>query len=152
MRRAPAEFAAFLSQIRELALFSSMMKLRPLILLTTAALLLGAPCVATAEPPKIDHVIELLHRAQDSANPLPLLQKAQNELGDFKAAPNGRKEAAAGIGRRRIAGNAVGAHENKRDAMEAIKGAIAAAKSGGNVKPKIEHAIAMAHKAGDLKR
>ena len=107
-----------------------------------------APVVARTEPPKIEHVIDLLHQAKDSANPLPLLTKAHQELADFKAAPGAGKERAAGIGARCIAGNAVAGHEHKQKAMEAIK----AAKAGGDVKPKIEHAIAMAHEAGDLKR
>jgi hypothetical protein len=129
-----------------------MIKFHPFALLTAAAaLFLGAPAVASAEPPKVDHIIELLHQAKDSSEPVPFLEKAHKALQEFKAAPNANKAAAAGIGARRIAGNAAGAHEHKVKALEAIKDAIEIAKGGGEVKPKIEHAIAMVHEAGNLK-
>ena len=126
------------------------MKLQSLVL--PAAVFVGTPIVATAEAPKVDQIIELLHRAKDSSAPVPLLQKAHKQLEDFKAAPNKMQEHAAGIGRKGVGANAVGAREHKQKALEAIKDAIETAKAGGDVKPKIEHAVAMVHEAGNLKR
>jgi hypothetical protein len=138
-----------LSKFEPEALFSGMKNFVPSAFLAAGALFFGVPVVATAEAPKIEAVIDLLHEAKDSSEPVPLLQKAHKQLENFKAAPNG---AAAGIGPRRSAGNAAGAHEHKQKALEAIKEAIETAKSGGDVKPKIEHAVAMVHEAGNLKR
>jgi hypothetical protein len=56
--------------------------------------------------------------------------------------------AAAGSGRRRAANIQIGENAKKREAMEAIAKAIQTAKEGGDVKPKIESAIAHTHSAG----
>ncbi len=114
------------------------------------ALTLIATAALHAEPPKIEHVVELLRKAKDSESPLPILQHAKKEFESFRAV-DGTKLAAEGAGRRKVAGVEVAGHEHKHQAMEAIDHAIAAAKSGGDVKSKIEGAIAEVHLAGTLK-
>lgn len=73
------------------------------------------------------------------------------EFKHFKAAPDANRALAAGIGQRHSAANAVAAGEHKHRAMEAMDAAIESAKSGADVKSKIEHAAAMVHAAGNFK-
>lgn len=123
----------------------------PSIAFAVATLFAVSP-VATAEPPKIEHVIDLLHQAKDSGSPLPLLEKAKGELKEFNAAPNETKARVSGVRARAIAANALAAGEHKRKAMEAITEAIQVARAGGDVRSKIDHTVAMVHEAGNLKR
>ena len=152
MKRNSREPLDFLSKIFAGVLLPVHMKLHSLVLTFFVSLGLGVPAIVSAEAPQVDKIIELLHQAKGSSDPVPLLQKAHKELVNFKAAPNATKEYAPGIGRRGVSSNAVAAHEHKQKALEAIQAAIDTAKSGGEVKPKIEHAVAMVHEAGNLKR
>ena len=121
---------------------------RPFLSAVVASALLALlPGRTLAEPPKIEHVIELLHEAKDSSNPVPLLEKAHAALKEFNPAPS--KETGA---KKKINANREGAQEHKHKAMEAIAEAIKTAKDGGDAKPKIEHAVALTHEAGDSKR
>ena len=123
------------------------MKRLPLPLLVAASLLAFGPARVFADPAEIEQVIALLQQAQAAQNPVPLLQKAHATLKEFDPVPDKISGAP-----RKNAGNRLGAHDHKRQAMEAIADAIKVAKEGGDAKPKIRHAVAMAHKAGDLKR
>lgn len=125
-----------------------------------------------AEPAKVDAVIDLLHQAETSNEPLPLLQKAKEELKTFKAQPNQEAMILRHQGPRKRAGVDIGAAKHKEEAMEAIDKAIDTAKAGkpavpasgaqalrsamdtpgGDLKSKIENAIAKVHMAGELKR
>ena len=120
---------------------------RLLLSIVAASFLAAFPCQVFAEPPKIEHVIELLHEAKSSKNPVPLLEKAHDALKDFNPAP--AKDPGA---KKKNLGNKEAAQEHKHKAMEAIADAIKTAKEGGDPTPKIEHAVAMAHEAGDSKR
>jgi hypothetical protein len=117
-----------------------------LLPLAILGLFASAQNTLLAEPPKIEHVIQTLQAAKEAKEPLPLLEEAHKELSDFKPVGN-----TAGIGRKKVAGIKAAAHDDKRDAMEAISNAINVAKEGGDVKPKINHAIALVHKSGDAK-
>ena len=123
------------------------MKSLLLPIVAAASFFAAVPCRVLAEPPKIEHVIELLHAAKDSKNPVPLLEKAHAALKDFNPAP--AKDPGA---KKKNQANAKGAQEHKQKAMEAISEAIKTAKEGGDATPKIAHAVAMAHEAGDAKR
>src|SRR5260221_14663655 len=127
------------------------MKLHSNILIIVMALLVAMPAVTRAEPPKIEHIIELLQKAKDSDKPVPLLEEAHKILKEFKPEPNGNKATAAGIHARHQAGNAVAAEEHKHQAMKALNEAIEVAKNGGDAKSKIESAVAYVHQAGELK-
>ena len=116
-------------------------------IVVVASLLAAVPSSVFAEPAEIEEIIKLLHEAKASAEPLPLLEKAHAVLKGFNPVP-ARQPGAP----RKNQGNKAAAQENKGKAMEAIGDAIKVAKEGGVVKPKIEHAVAMAHKAGDLKQ
>ena len=110
----------------------------------------AAPIDTQAEAPKIDHIVELLQQAKASDHPMPLLEKARAALKDFKpSAP--RRLAAADIGHHKSAGIQVAAQEHKRRAMEAVNEAIHTAKEGGDVKPRIDSAIAQVHSVGQFK-
>ena len=122
------------------------MKRLLLPVIIAASLLAFATTHVLAEPPKIEHVIDLLHEAKDAKDPVPLLEKAHEALKDFNPVPakdNGAKK--------KNSANKAGAQEHKHKAMEAIADAIKTAKEGGDAKPKIEHAVALAHAAGDAK-
>ena len=88
----------------------------------------------------------MLHEAKASTQPLPLLEKARAVLKNFNPAPSRQPGA-----RRKNQGNKAAAQENKGQALEAISDAIEIAKAGGDAKSKITHAVALTHKAGDLK-
>jgi len=103
-----------------------------------------------AEPPRIEHVIDLLKKAKESDKPVPILEQARKVMKDYNPT-NGLKATAAGIGARRQAANTLAGQEHKHKTMEAIRDAIEASKTGGDPKSKIDHAIAMAHQAGNLK-
>jgi len=142
--------------------------------------LLAAVCVIStlgtgsvrAEPGKIEKTIDLLHQAETAADPLPLLEKAKEELKNFNPRPN-QEALIAGkhVGPRKVAGVDLGATKHKKEAMEALDEAIAAAKSGagkpvapnsttlgssmdapvGDFKSKVENVIAKVHMAGEAK-
>ncbi|HEV7403145.1 MAG TPA: hypothetical protein VGO11_09475 [Chthoniobacteraceae bacterium] len=124
------------------------MKLPPCF--ATLVLTLVATVSLHAEPPKIEHVIDLLQKAKDAADPLPILQHARKEFSDFNPV-DANKLTAAGSGQRKTAGMEVAGHDRKHEAMEAIGHAIEAAKEKGDTKAKIESAIAKVHYAGALK-
>ena len=64
------------------------MKHLPLPLLVAASLLAFGPARVFAEPAEIEQVIDLLHKAQDAQNPVPLLQKARATLKEFDPVPD----------------------------------------------------------------
>ena len=117
------------------------------LLLALAGLLFTLPQTLRAEPVKMDKALDLLREAKDSTAPLPLLEKALGELKESKPAPKGT----AAVGRKKAAGLEAAGHEHKQKAVEAVEDAIKTAKAGGDVKPKIEHAIAEVHSLVDLK-
>lgn len=123
------------------------MKRLPLPLLVAASLLAFGPARVFAEPAEIEQIIGLLRQAQDAQNPVPLLQKARAALKEYDPVPD---KFVGHPGKN--AGNRLGAHEHKRQAMEAIADAIKIAKAGGDAKSKITHAVAMARKTGDPNR
>ena len=112
--------------------------------------ILAAALAAQAEPAKVESVIDLLQEAKKSATPLPLLEKAKEQFKNYRAKDT-HEERGAGIGRRHAAVNGKVAHEDKADALAAIEEAITVAKAGGSAVPKIDHAIALVHKTGDMK-
>jgi len=137
---------------------------------TAGSLIIGAISPVQAEPGKIDSVIDLLHQAQASTTPTPLLEKAKEELKGFTAKPNQNEMIAGRVGPKKRAAVNLGAHKYKEEAMEAIDKAIEASKAGaaapvkapgalgsamdntgGDLKAKIDSAIAKVHQAGELK-
>lgn len=118
--------------------------------LTVALVALTAALSLHAEPPKIEHVIDVLQKAKESNAPLKQLEHAKKMMSDYDPV-SGNQLTAAGSGPRRTAGMEVAGHDRKREAMEAIGRAIQAAKAHEDVKPKIESAIAKVHYAGALK-
>ena len=108
------------------------------------------PLLPIVNKPIMEHIIDLLHRAKDSDQPLPLLEKARETLKDFKPSQP-QKMSAAHIGAHKADAVQAGAQEHKHKAMEAITEAIQTAKNGGDTKAKIESAIAHVHSAGDIK-
>jgi hypothetical protein len=117
-----------------------------LLLLALLGLFASAQSTLLAEPPKIEQIIDTLQAAKEAKEPLPLLQKAHDEFSNFKPAAN-----TAGLGRKKFAGIRAAGRDNKQDALDAIADAIKVAKEGGDAKPKITHAIALTHKAADIK-
>ena len=127
-------------------LFWSYMKHLALLLALTG-LLFSLPQTLRADPVKMDNAIELLRQAKDSTTPLPLLEKALADLKESKPTPKGT----AAVNRKKAAGLEAAGKEHKQKAVEAVEEAIKTAKEGGDVKPKIEHAIAEVHSLADLK-
>src|SRR4051812_10972709 len=97
-------------------------------LLAVCVALLTLP--AAAEPGKIENIVDLLQKAKESANPLPLLEKAKKEMNDYKPGPNRNKETLAGRGAKKQAAASVEAGEMKHMAEKALHEAIEAAKEG----------------------
>lgn len=116
----------------------------PIVLI--ASLFVAVPFPVFAEPAEIEQIIKLLHEAKASTEPLRLLEKAHAVLKNFNPVPSKQPGA-----RRKNQGNKAAAHENKSKALEAISDAIEVARAGGDAKSKITHAVALTHKAGDLK-
>ena len=85
---------------------------------------------ARAEQPHMESALELLQKAKTASEPIPLLEKAKNQVQTAKRNKGGRRP----------------------DAIEAIKDAIEIAKKGGNPEAKINHAIAMIHSGEDRAR
>jgi len=117
------------------------------LLFALFALVITVPQTLRAEPVKMDNAIDLLRQAKDSTTPLPLLEKALADLKESKPTPRGT----AAVGRKKAAGLEAAGHEHKQKAVVAVEDAIKTAKEGGDVKPKIEHAIAEVHSLADLK-
>ncbi len=141
----------------------------PSLLAVSVISLFGVASVR-AEPGKIETVVDYLHQAETAADPLPLLEKAKGELKHFNPKPSQEGMIAHRIGPRRRAGVDEGAAKHKEEAMKALDEAIDTAKAGaskpvsgpaplgsamdtkgGDLKAKIESAIAKAHMAGELK-
>jgi hypothetical protein len=118
------------------------------------ALLAGAVCFvssALAEPPKVEHVVDLLQKAKESTSPLPLLQKAKEAWKHFDAGPNHLKATAAGVGSQAQAAQELKGREMKHRAMGYINDAIELAKKGEKPTSKIDAAIAEVHHSGTMK-
>lgn len=117
--------------------------------------LLAAPLLfittALAEPPKVEHVVDLLQKAKESTSPLPLLQKAKEQWKHFDAGPNHLKATVAGVGERAQAAQELKAREYKHRAMEHLNDAIELAKKGEKPNSKIDAAIAEIHHSGTFK-
>lgn len=107
-----------------------------------------------AEPPKIEHIIDLLQQAKTADKPLPLLHDAKEKFAGFDPV-NGHQLTAEGVGSRKKAVIEVAGQERKREAMDAIGAAIEAAKDRSQTTQryvnKVENAIAKVHFAGSLK-
>ena len=102
---------------------------------------------AQAEPKAVEKIIDTLHQALKSPEPLPLLHKAKEELQKYHAASSG-----LGLGpkaRGAVRGEAV---ERKQESMERLEKAIAEAKAGRDPKAKIEATIADVRNMAALKR
>jgi len=119
----------------------------PLIPLLISIGFIGAFGTLRAESAKADEVVELLQQAKASTEPMPILEKAKKQFSVMMAAPRG----AGAVGPKKHAGLMASGHEHKQRALDAIDEAIAAAKAGGDPKPKIEHAISSVHSFADLK-
>ena len=124
------------------------MKLLPLL----CGFVLVVSPVFGNEPPAIDKIVSKLQEAKASTAPLPLLEKAKEELNKYHPAPSEAKETLAGRGPKKKAAANVEAHEMKGRAEKALQEAIEAAKSGAaNVGEKIDAAIAEVHHVGNEK-
>jgi hypothetical protein len=119
-----------------------------LALLASPLLFLSA---ALAEPPKVEHVVDLLQKAKESTSPLPLLENAKKAWKHFDAGPNHLKATAAGVGAQAQAAQELKGRELKHRAMEYIDEAIELAKKGEKPTSKIDAAIAEVHHSGTLK-
>lgn len=100
-----------------------------------------------AEPARVEKIVDILHEAIKSTEPLPLLEKAKAQLKVYRAKP-------AGIAARPKAKGAIRAEsvDRKQDAMERLNQAIAEAKAGRDPKSKIQATIAELHGMAALKR
>ena len=146
--------------------------IRKLIPLCAAVVALSPVLTLTAfaEADKVEAVLDLLHQAETSSDPAPLLEKAKDEMAKFNAKPslprvNGRLRAGADHA----------AEEHKSEAVHAIEKAIKTAKAtpatplpssssapklgsamdqpaGMDLKAEIENAVAKVHLAGEAKR
>jgi len=103
----------------------------PLVPLVAFAFGFAAP-IALAEQaqPRMENATELLEKAKASKDPLPLLEKARENLKDAKHNKGGRRP----------------------EAIKAVDEAIDAVKSGGDPTSKITHAIAMVRAGMDKGR
>jgi hypothetical protein len=129
--------------------YRSIMRTSPLLALFVAPLLfLGS---ALAEPQKVENVVDLLQQAKDSASPIPLLEKAREQMKHYDAGPNHLKQNAAGVGKKAQAAEEIKGRELKHRAMEYINDAIELAKKGEKATSKIDAAIAEVHHTGTLK-
>ncbi len=133
-----------------------------------ATLFIGAAPRSHAEADTTQEIVAVLHEAEASPTPLPLLDKAKTQLEHFNPRPAlGRANA-----RQRNGVNA-GAEKHKEEAVKALDEAIARAKAaanlpsppakaplgtamdkpaGADLKALIENAIAKVHMAGEAKR
>jgi len=98
-----------------------------------------------AEPKAIDKIVDLLHTAETSPKPLPILEKAKETLKDYKAAP------ALPVGPRKQGAVKAEARDRKGDAMERINQAIEEAKAGHDPKDKITAAISDVRHLGAMR-
>ena len=96
-----------------------------------------------AEPARVEKIVDILHEAIKSTEPLPLLEKAKAQLKVYRALAVGPRAKGA------IRAEAV---DRKKDAMERLNQAIAEAKAGRDPKSKIEATIAELHGMAALKR
>ncbi|MEA3208713.1 MAG: hypothetical protein QOE70_1770 [Chthoniobacter sp.] len=80
-----------------------------------------------AEQPHMEKAIDLLQKAKTDSTPIPMLQKAKEQIKDARHNKGGRRG----------------------DAIEAINEAIEVSKKGGNPESKINQAIAMIHSGTD---
>lgn len=103
---------------------------------------------------RVEDVVSKLQEAKGATDPVPILEKAKEELKKVHPGPNGTKEVAAGIGPRKRAAIKLGAEEIKHHANEAIDRAIEAAKAGNtaDLPSKIDAAIAEVHHVENEKR
>ena len=100
-----------------------------------------------AEPPRVEKIVDTLHAAIKSTEPLPLLEKAKAELKTYRAKPG-----ALAVGPRAKGAIRAEAVDRKQDAMEHLNQAISEAKAGRDPKPKIQATIAELHGMGAMKR
>ncbi len=100
-----------------------------------------------AEPARVEKIVDILHEAIKSTEPLPLLHKAKEELKSYHAKPG-----ALAVGPRAKGAIRAEAVDRKQDAMERLNQAIAEAKAGRDPKSKIEATIAELHGMGAMKR
>ena len=109
------------------------------------ATLMSLPLSAD-QAPAVEKIVDLLHEAEKSEQPLPLLEKAQSRLKDYKPAPNvsNRRPRAKGA----IKGES---KDRKQEALEKLSDAIALAKDGKDAKLKIHASIYAVVHMGDMK-
>lgn len=113
-------------------------------------LLVFASCLSLSlhadQAPAVEKIVGLLREAEKSKTPLPLLEKAQARLKDYKPSPNvsTRRPRAKGA----IKGES---KDRKQEAMEKLNDAIALAKDGKDAKLKIHATISSVVHMGDMK-
>jgi len=120
------------------------MKLQTLITIVASLFLTIS---SQAEPARVEKIVDILHEAIKSTEPLPLLQKAKAQLKVYHAKPG-----AVAAGPRAKGAIRAEAVDRKQDAMERLNQAIAEAKAGRDPKSKIEATIAELHGMAALKR
>lgn len=122
----------------------------PAIMKFLSLLLVFASCVSLPlhadQAPAVEKIVSLLREAEKSETPLPLLEKAQARLKDYKPAPSVSN-------RRPRAKGAIKAEskDRKQEAMEKLNDAIALAKEGKNARLKIHATISCVVHMGDMK-
>ncbi len=116
---------------------------------TTFLAILATTLVTTAQagPHSIEKIVELLHKAKASQAPLPMLQKAKDELQDYKA-----QSGNTGLHRRGAQAVKAEGHDRKAKSLERINDAIAETKAGHDARSKIDITILEVRSLGSLKR
>ena len=115
--------------------------------LATIAASLFLTIGSQGEPPRVEKIVDILHEAIKSTEPLPLLEKAKAQLKVYRAKPG-----ALAVGPRAKGAIRAEAVDRKQDAMERLNQAIAEVKAGRDPKAKIQAAIAELHGMGAMKR